>query len=848
TYKALDKESHQEVALKVVHGEFLPDEEARQHFQEKMWQVRELDHPNALRCFHAGKDGDRCYFVTELLEGLSLQKIIDLRREKGQRFSVQEVELICGQLCAALGMDGEQIVHGGLKPTNIIILPDVLKVTDFGVIKAVPGDAFLAAQRNSGESFEYLAPEVRNQRPFDAPADVYSIGAILVELISGEPYRGGKISLREIDKEVLAEVDEVVAKALEFDPDKRYPNTSALGQALTLAFAGLPPHPTNDDGAELTLRFGQEDSENTVPVSLSSSTFSGKTGKKADSQVTHRLSIEDIEIESDHETRDSVEVFDHTASAPKARSSEDSEVTGRFGSSFEESENTQKVAPNMIVAQEEQDPGQDLLVSRETWEAMATSGETEDDLPLGLESKEKPRANITTEPAVEEEKEARARDVLQAFSPDPAIQVSVSRISDKEGPFTRIVSSATALALETQSEAKQEHGVYVAPEVLFEDAVPKPMGMAHMVTRVPESQRRNGGFFLFTVFMLLVGAGIGGAVLYVRGAGKDTSSPIETKPNLVAVHKAVPQVGPVVPQASPMVETSGDTETIKKFPRKEESPRTLDSSEKVFTTSVGHPIVVPRDEPTAMPSHAEGESVGSSRRTKAPSYVREMTKSSFEATAREKGTQRGTVGEKPRTEKYTSQKTHPEKNISEKKPVYQPSSTTKESDKAVQKDVAASSAAESKKKCYPKMTFIPDRKGGEGYCVDRYEAPGARRQPFQGVSFAAAKEGCRARGLRLCTAKEWIGACGRRFPYGQSYDGTRCNTGGASAVLSGSKRGCRSSWGIYDMSGNVSEWVDGGIAVGGDARASFGKASCTARSGGGALTGYRCCSDPRWDW
>jgi formylglycine-generating enzyme required for sulfatase activity len=143
------------------------------------------------------------------------------------------------------------------------------------------------------------------------------------------------------------------------------------------------------------------------------------------------------------------------------------------------------------------------------------------------------------------------------------------------------------------------------------------------------------------------------------------------------------------------------------------------------------------------------------------------------------------------------------------------------------------------------MRYIRGKKSEDGYCIDRFEYPGRGKTPHR-ASLAAAKSTCRARGLRLCTAKEWIRACGGLFPYGREYDAERCNTGNTKPVPSGSQRGCRSRWGVYDMSGNAAEWVAGGTAMGGDFRAEQGHAGCMARSSGGATTGFRCCSDPEW--
>lgn len=137
----------------------------------------------------------------------------------------------------------------------------------------------------------------------------------------------------------------------------------------------------------------------------------------------------------------------------------------------------------------------------------------------------------------------------------------------------------------------------------------------------------------------------------------------------------------------------------------------------------------------------------------------------------------------------------------------------------------------------------------EGFCIERFEHPGRGRLPRRGVSLAQARDACHARGARLCTVEEWITACGVRFPYGRAYSPGRCNTNaGGRLVAAGSRRRCRSRWGVHDLSGNVSEWVQGGVHLGGDASQSGGMVSCrSSNDQQGPLTGFRCCADLPWE-
>ena len=156
----------------------------------------------------------------------------------------------------------------------------------------------------------------------------------------------------------------------------------------------------------------------------------------------------------------------------------------------------------------------------------------------------------------------------------------------------------------------------------------------------------------------------------------------------------------------------------------------------------------------------------------------------------------------------------------------------------------APAAASSGGSCPGGMAFIK-RKNKEGYCIDRYEYPGRGRMPKRGVAYAAAKKTCQMRGLRLCSVREWMRACSSTYTYGKTYDGARCNTSSGKPVASGKSSKCRSRWGVYDMSGNVSEWVAENYVMGGDA-ISGEKSGCRSNGRGSGMSGFRCCGDEEW--
>ena len=157
-------------------------------------------------------------------------------------------------------------------------------------------------------------------------------------------------------------------------------------------------------------------------------------------------------------------------------------------------------------------------------------------------------------------------------------------------------------------------------------------------------------------------------------------------------------------------------------------------------------------------------------------------------------------------------------------------------------------------------------RGTEAYCIDRYEYPGKGQTPRGMVSWQEAGILCRRRGKRLCSELEWERACKGesvyRYPYGNKFNVNRCNTRGPNhknrlVKRTGSFPGCKNSFGVYDMSGNVAEWTLSSFYKGSTRRTIRGGSSnrpdwavrCASRSSANPdvkkpTLGFRCCSKP----
>lgn len=219
-FRAHDREIDVEVALKAVNPRLVQTADERKAFAKHIRQARKLSHPNLVRVYEEGEDQDRPFYTMQFLDGLTLRKIIDLRLQKGQFFALPEIEPIFAQVAAAL--DGAHKVgpHSDLKPENVLVLPDLLKVTDFGLGLAMPRLPFVQAVK-SRRADRYLAPEIVEGREVDARADLYSMAVILGEMLAGLTPDGSVPELQRRNPDVPPAVEGLYRKALSQNPNVR---------------------------------------------------------------------------------------------------------------------------------------------------------------------------------------------------------------------------------------------------------------------------------------------------------------------------------------------------------------------------------------------------------------------------------------------------------------------------------------------------------------------------------------------------------------------------------------------------------------------------------------------------
>jgi eukaryotic-like serine/threonine-protein kinase len=183
-FKVLDQTNDVEAALKAINPRLLQEPEERTQFSLVLKVGKKLNHPYLARVYEEGFDQERPYFVSQFIDGMTLRRMMEMRVAKGQPFTLREVEPLLSQLASALDAAHRYGPHSDLKPENVIVLPDVLKVTDYGLALGIPRPPFVQAQKGY-RAEGYIAPEYASGGEIDSRMDIYSLAVIVGEMLTG---------------------------------------------------------------------------------------------------------------------------------------------------------------------------------------------------------------------------------------------------------------------------------------------------------------------------------------------------------------------------------------------------------------------------------------------------------------------------------------------------------------------------------------------------------------------------------------------------------------------------------------------------------------------------------------
>jgi eukaryotic-like serine/threonine-protein kinase len=247
-YCAQDLQLGRKVALKILYRRFAEDSEFVERFRREASSAAGLQHQHVVAVYDRGEYDGTYYIAMEYLEGRSLKTIV---QQEAPLDPDRAIDLIIQVLRAARFAHRRGIIHRDLKPHNVIVDADGrAKVTDFGIARAGASD--MTQTGSIMGTAQYLSPEQAQGHAVSAASDIYSIGIMLYELLTGRvPFEGESavtIALKQVNERptppsaynpaVTPELEEAVMRALEKDPARRYPDADAFIAALQAARDG----------------------------------------------------------------------------------------------------------------------------------------------------------------------------------------------------------------------------------------------------------------------------------------------------------------------------------------------------------------------------------------------------------------------------------------------------------------------------------------------------------------------------------------------------------------------------------------------------------------------------------
>ena len=273
-YLAHDTILDRDVAVKILRGDLADDEKFVRRFQREAISASSLSHPNIVEMYDVGEDDGQYYIVMEYVEGKTLKSLVKRRGA----LTLPEVIDIMLQLTSAVACAHDSyIIHRDIKPQNVLIKEDgTVKITDFGIAMALNSNEITQTNSVMG-SVHYLPPEQANGSGATIKSDIYSLGILMFELLTGKlPFKGENAveiaikqmrekipSVCEINPDIPQSIENVILKACAKNPKNRYDNVLEMHDDIKTAL-----DEERKDEKRITYRYSENDLEETkvMPV------------------------------------------------------------------------------------------------------------------------------------------------------------------------------------------------------------------------------------------------------------------------------------------------------------------------------------------------------------------------------------------------------------------------------------------------------------------------------------------------------------------------------------------------------------------------------------------------------
>ncbi|HZS40489.1 MAG TPA: SUMF1/EgtB/PvdO family nonheme iron enzyme [Polyangia bacterium] len=877
-YRAFDREIEIEVALRLIAPELLPDGASRRAFMQRLQRSRGLSHSSLLRVYDVALDGEQVAVAVQWVLGPTLRERIDRRAWGTPPLSADEARPILRQVRSALGHVHQLgLTLGDLRADTVMALPETVKLTNVGIAPALPRKRYLEAMRGSA-AWSRLAPEIRAGLPPDARADVYALAILTYEMLCGAMPDPQPRPSAWVTPALVA----VLERALADDPLLRPPSAEALGEDVERALSGAPPPKPRAPKPSAPPPFVGED---TVPTPKIDPLLQhdDKT-RQVDEQeldrlrgreVTRQASEDEIfplrvqstdtqtlelEMEAQYEGDDDEPADDLSLETrPHAKLDEDDGEHKTERVHLLEPDAAKTVPVEKLDPAEAAEGGTDGAATRPIPRVEAIEF-GEDTLTARVEKL-----------APEEESGDEADEHELEGATDPAAGERVGA-----GAFPIVVTPPTPASskfppIVTPTAPTELPLVEPPPEAVFAPR-PQPPPLPPQAQPPPPPQAQPP-----------------------LPQPPPAQAPAPTSPAPRKTPPAFPQVAPPPPPQQappplfpPIVTPATPITPLFAAPAPAPRARELEIAPRPAPPPVELPSIEVRELPVEpapvaqpWPAPAPPKPVplaaplvaplpSRKKRTNptmmvaplpAPPSARRLPMLALLLVAsgvlavtaiavgvvhhmRELRLERDRADKQRLADQLRAQAEalrHPQAEAPTPPP-------------PAPKPIA-SPPLPLEGPCPLGAALVAGR---APFCIDLYEYPGGKTIPRTEVRFDEAARLCGLRGERLCSDVEWERACrgknGASYPYGQSFDATRCNTkgGGGEIAPAGTFASCRSASGAYDMSGNVAEWVSsrgapaqkGGSAETGNPQARCSNVVRSPLPDGAPFVGFRCCADP----
>ncbi len=753
TYKVRDKEKKKTFVLKQIHSSLITSDESKARFFDIIKEVIKMNLHEVVSIHDYGEDNGAIYFVSEYIEGLTLRKLLDVRKEMKQFFKGEELESILTQICKALiTAHNHGVIHGDLKPENIFILPSGLKITEFGITGSFSPLDFTSIQQDMGDAYKYIAPEIVIGGNLSKSSDIYSLGAIVYEMLTGVIPGSVVNPLNTYNSELPPAANDIVLKALRQDPEQRtqyvfefYKN---LLESLDQKAGIFEEKPWITKQTAETEQTGKLQTE--VDEELLMYVETGRTAPAPASDKQGPVSKEEKPAPPAPEKN---EVPQPEPPKPSTSAQPEQEQQPEKEKSAEEiKESTREPGPQAAEATKQIPPAEHQHGNEE---------------------------RVIAKPAEQPVKEEISGEKIEAEKIQPAPEPAVTEqpkqeMSKQQEEISRTIPEVIPEKIEQTKPEPEQTGIddiakhlgIITEELQGTKPIkPKPAGPVQEKPPVSQSQVDKSAPQRVEP----------APARQIPPKSAPVAATLETKKKPAVLLIA----GTIVLAAAALIVTGW---FLLKSPSKEVSGVTPPKTNKAIETNT---------KPVTAAEHAV---TGTVVQAKPPVERQEVKKQEIKKPV-----------ERPRREKKIAAAPKPLPPKCPADMAYIPSGSfimgSSPSDPLRDFSEKPDVRTYVRSFCIDKYEY-PDQEGVI---------------PQTNVSFYKAERLCRAEGKQLCSEDEWEKACkgpsSLKYPYGNVWNSAKCDTQNKdgtnrSIVPSGTYRACVSGYGVYDMSGNVMEWTD----------------------------------------